>query len=101
MKKTIFLALGLMALLASPGCKEEDPNLGTAPTAADAVFTYEPSVDNPNTINFERTMKIRIITMGCQKQPTTSNIKFAPAYKNRCLIFLLNMALITPTKRRR
>jgi len=60
MKKTIFLALGLMALLASPGCKEEDPNLGTAPTAADAVFTYEPSVDNPNIINFEAKNKTLI-----------------------------------------
>ena len=34
------------------GCKEDEPVLDAAPTAADAQFTYAPSPDNPNIIDF-------------------------------------------------
>ncbi len=34
------------------GCKEEDPTLGVAPAAEDAVFTFSPSAENDNIIDF-------------------------------------------------
>ncbi|WP_224995528.1 PKD domain-containing protein [Cesiribacter sp. SM1] len=50
---TLVWVLGLQVFLS--GCdlfQEEDFALGAPPTAADAAFTYEPSAENDNIINF-------------------------------------------------
>jgi|AntRauTorckE5430_2_1112549.scaffolds.fasta_scaffold08453_1 PKD repeat protein len=53
MKKTTLLFLSLALILGISSCKEDDtPVLGTAPTEADAAFTYAPSADNANIIEF-------------------------------------------------
>lgn len=52
--KTLSIAgIALLALLSS--CKKEEPELGPAPTEADAAFTYTPSAANPNIIDFSAT----------------------------------------------
>jgi len=51
MKPIKLLFLSAVSLLALSGC-EDDPNLGTPPTAADAEFTYAATTDNPNIIEF-------------------------------------------------
>jgi PKD repeat protein len=45
---TWMLAIALLIL----SCKEEDPTLGVAPTVDDAVFTFSPTAENDNIINF-------------------------------------------------
>ena len=56
MKKTTLLFLSLALLLGISSCKDDDaPTLGTAPTEADAAFTFAPSVDNANIIEFSAT----------------------------------------------
>jgi len=56
MKKTTFLFLSLALILGISSCKDDDaPTLGTAPTAADAAFTYAPTADNANIIDFTAT----------------------------------------------
>jgi PKD repeat protein len=45
---TWMLAIVLLVL----SCKEEDPTLGVAPTVDDAVFTFAPTAENDNIINF-------------------------------------------------
>jgi PKD repeat protein len=53
MKKTTLLFLSLALILGISSCKEDDtPVLGNAPTEADAAFTYAPSADNANIIEF-------------------------------------------------
>ncbi len=53
MKKTTLLFLSLALILGISSCKPDDePTLGTAPTEADAAFTYAASTDNDNIINF-------------------------------------------------
>ncbi|MDB9883018.1 PKD domain-containing protein [Bacteroidia bacterium] len=53
MKKTTLLFLSLALILGISSCKPDDePTLGTAPTKADAAFTYAASTDNDNIINF-------------------------------------------------
>jgi PKD repeat protein len=53
MKKTTLLFLSLALILGISSCKEDDtPVLGAAPTEADAAFTYAPSADNANIIEF-------------------------------------------------
>jgi PKD repeat protein len=51
MKTIKLLFLGVMGAFALSGC-EDEPSLGTAPTAADAEFTYTPTAANPNVIEF-------------------------------------------------
>ena len=51
MKTIKLLFLGIMGAFALSGC-EDEPSLGTAPTAADAEFTYTPTAANPNVIEF-------------------------------------------------
>jgi PKD repeat protein len=56
MKKTTLLFLSLALLLGISSCKDDDaPTLGTAPTEADAAFTFAPSADNANIIEFSAT----------------------------------------------
>lgn len=56
MKKTTFLFLSLALILGISSCKDDDaPTLGTAPTEADAAFTFSPSADNANIIEFTAT----------------------------------------------
>lgn len=43
----VLLALGFAS------CQKEDPSLGPAPTAADAVFTATPTTANPNIVDFK------------------------------------------------
>ena len=46
------LLLFALALITVISCKKKDPQLGEAPTAADAAFTYLPSAANANIIEF-------------------------------------------------
>ena len=56
MKKTTFLFLSLALILGISSCKDDEaPTLGDAPTAADAAFTFAPSADNANIIDFTAT----------------------------------------------
>lgn len=56
MKKTTLLFLSLALILGISSCKDDDaPTLGTAPTEADAAFTYAPSAANANIIEFTAT----------------------------------------------
>jgi PKD repeat protein len=50
MKTKLIFSIGLLLLVFS--CKKEDPKLGPPPTLADASFTYAPSADNANIIEF-------------------------------------------------
>jgi hypothetical protein len=50
MKKILFAIVALSALAIS--CQEDDPGLGSKPTEGDAEFTFAPSVENDNIINF-------------------------------------------------
>ncbi|MFM6951614.1 MAG: PKD domain-containing protein [Bacteroidota bacterium] len=52
MKTIKLLFLGVMGAFALSGC-EDEPSLGTAPTTADAEFTYTPTAANPNVIEFD------------------------------------------------
>ena len=52
MKKYILFILTI-TLISFSSCKEEEPELGSAPTSADAEFTYSASSSNPNVINFK------------------------------------------------
>ncbi len=53
MKKTTLFFLSLALILGISSCKPDDePTLGTAPTEADAAFTYAATADNDNIINF-------------------------------------------------
>ncbi len=51
MKTIKLLLLSGLGLMAISSCKDE-PVLGAAPTTADAEFTYAPTTDNPNVIEF-------------------------------------------------
>jgi PKD repeat protein len=53
-KRSIFAAFALTTALALSfsSCKKEEPTLGNPPTAADAMFTYQPSAANANIIEF-------------------------------------------------
>ena len=51
MKTISYFCLGL-TLLVLISCKKEDPQLGDAPTNADAAFTFQASATNDNIINF-------------------------------------------------
>ena len=56
MKKTTLILFAIAAILGVSSCKEKDtPTLGTAPTEADAAFTYAPSAGNANIIDFMAT----------------------------------------------
>ncbi len=56
MKKTTLLLLSFAVLLGISSCKKEnEPTLGSAPTEADAAFTYAPSADNVNIIEYTAT----------------------------------------------
>ena len=55
MKKHILLILSLTVILGISSCKDERPTLGAAPTEADATFTFAPSADNANIIDFTAT----------------------------------------------
>jgi PKD repeat protein len=50
MKMKLLFSASILALLFA--CKKDNPQLGPAPTAADAAFSYTPSVGNANTIEF-------------------------------------------------
>jgi hypothetical protein len=45
----------LVLLLTLHACKEDDPQLGEVPTAADADFTFTPTDENDNIISFSST----------------------------------------------
>lgn len=51
MKKISYSILCLIAVLVA-ACSEDDPQIGSEPTEADAVFTFAPSAANNNIINF-------------------------------------------------
>lgn len=51
MKRYTFLLLALATTIAV-SCKKKDPQLGEAPTQADAAFTHQPSAANANIIEF-------------------------------------------------
>lgn len=55
--KRIFNKVAWMLILSicAIACKEEDPTLGVAPVAEDAVFTFAPSAENDNIIEFTST----------------------------------------------
>jgi hypothetical protein len=56
MKKTTLILFAIAVILGVSSCKEKDtPTLGTAPTEADAAFTYAPSAGNANIIDFMAT----------------------------------------------
>jgi PKD repeat protein len=50
MKMKLLFSTSILVLLFA--CKKENPQLGPAPTAADAAFTYTPSASNANIIEF-------------------------------------------------
>jgi hypothetical protein len=53
MKKIIYSLTWILALqVFLYGCQEEEPQLGSTPTAEDAVFTFEPTIQNQNIIQF-------------------------------------------------
>lgn len=54
-RKTLggLLALGLGLSLIFSSCKKDEPSLGEPPSSSDAAFTYSPSADNPNIIEFK------------------------------------------------
>ena len=53
MKKITLLSLSIIFLLGISSCKdEEEITLGSAPTEADAAFTYTPTAENANIIDF-------------------------------------------------
>lgn len=52
MKKNLFFLL-ISSILVISSCREEDPELGTAPTTAEASFTYIESTISPNIIQFK------------------------------------------------
>lgn len=53
MKKIIYNLTWILALqLFLYGCQEDDPQLGAAPTAQDAAFTFTPTAENDNIIQF-------------------------------------------------
>ncbi len=54
MRLRIFIST-LLATALLVGCKKDAPELGEAPTAADAEFTYTPSSETPNILNFTAT----------------------------------------------
>jgi len=47
--KSLFL-FSLVALFLASSCQKDHPDMGDAPSAADALFTYAPSAANPNVI---------------------------------------------------
>lgn len=55
MKNTSIIIAALALMVSFSSCKKEEPTLGPAPTEADAAFTYTPSADNPNIIEFTAT----------------------------------------------
>ena len=63
MKKTTLILFAIAVILGVSSCKEKDtPTLGTAPTEADAAFTYAPSAGNANIIDFmARQVRINIV----------------------------------------
>ena len=52
MKKRILFLL-TVTVLAFSACTDEEPELGEAPTAADAAFTYTESTSTPNILEFQ------------------------------------------------
>jgi len=52
MKNKILFLLSF-TVLAFSSCKDDEPELGTAPTAADAAFTYTESASTPNILEFK------------------------------------------------
>lgn len=52
MKKISIFILSLTVVLGLSNCEEEAFTLGEGPREADAAFTFEPSADNANIINF-------------------------------------------------
>lgn len=53
-KIVLIITIPLMGLVA---CKKDEPELGTAPTIADAGFTYQISTDSENILTFSTTNK--------------------------------------------
>ena len=56
MKTIKLLFLSAISIFALTGC-DDDPSLGTAPTAADAEFTYAATATNPNILEFNANNK--------------------------------------------
>lgn len=52
MKKNILFLLAI-TVLAFSACTDEEPELGVAPTAADAAFNYSASATSPNILEFK------------------------------------------------
>ncbi|HYG21076.1 MAG TPA: PKD domain-containing protein [Ohtaekwangia sp.] len=52
MKNLRYSILWMLTLLLVHACKDEDPQLGAVPTQADAAFTFTPSAENDNIIDF-------------------------------------------------
>ena len=52
MTKNILILLAI-SLLGFSSCKDDEPELGPAPTAADAAFTYTESSTSPNILQFK------------------------------------------------
>lgn len=53
MKKILYSLFLIASIqLVITACKEDDPQLGPAPTEEDAAFTFEPSTQTPNILNF-------------------------------------------------
>lgn len=52
MKKNILFLLAI-TVLAFSACTDDEPELGVAPTAADAAFTYSASATSPNILEFK------------------------------------------------
>lgn len=52
MKQARFLTFAMVSIIALASCKKDEPTLIDPPTAEDAQFTYVPSADNPNIIEF-------------------------------------------------
>lgn len=59
MKKIIYSLLWVLAVqVAMISCKEDDPQLGPAPSAADVTFTFQYDASNPNIVRFTNTSAI-------------------------------------------
>lgn len=52
MKKNILFLIAI-SVLALSACTDDEPELGVAPTAADAAFTYSASATSPNILEFK------------------------------------------------